>query len=172
MCRGHGKALELFCPRGAGGRWKSTDVKPMEVYNGELPKNDPAIGPSAGQTRARAFDPEAVAHAAPGRRALLPPPNCPNRCRRMSQIPQSAISRPGFGDRLGAKTEAADFPHELPLSADFVEKVEKPSVTKTRRIAIRWNITAQHHLRPAENLARCLSAKLAGPPANFLNDAS
>jgi hypothetical protein len=44
-------------------------------------------------------------------------------------------------------------------------------VTKTRQIAIRWNIAAQHHLRPAENLARCLSAKSAGPPANFLNDA-
>src|SRR5947209_15870529 len=52
-----------------------------------------------------------------------------------------------------------------------VDKVEKPRVTKTRQIAIRWNIAAQHHLRPAENLARCLSAKSAGPPANFLNDA-
>jgi len=31
--------------------------------------------------------------------------------------PHSAISRPGFGDRLGAKTEAADFRNELLLSA-------------------------------------------------------
>src|SRR5437773_2040918 len=53
-----------------------------------------------------------------------------------------------------------------------VEKVEKSSVTKTRQIAIRWNIAAQHHLRPAEDLARCPIDKSAGPPADFLNAAS
>jgi hypothetical protein len=54
---------------------------------------------------------------------------------------------------------------------DFVEKVEKSSVTKTRQIAIRWNIAAQHHRRPVEDLARCPIDKLAGPPADFLNAA-
>jgi hypothetical protein len=88
-----------------------------------------------------------------------------------SLIRARALSRNGSGDRFGAKPEAAEHTQELPQSADFVEKVEKPSVTKTFQIAIRWNIAAQHHLRPAENLARCLSAKSAGPPANFLNDA-
>src|SRR3979409_1258563 len=54
---------------------------------------------------------------------------------------------------------------------DFVEKVEKSSGTKTRQIAIRWNIAAQQHLRPVEDLARCAIDKLAGPPADFLNAA-
>src|SRR5205823_11556619 len=36
-----------------------------------------------------------------------------------------------------------------------VEKVEKSSVPKTRQTAIRWNIAAQHHLRPVEDGARC-----------------
>src|SRR5213075_2678712 len=54
---------------------------------------------------------------------------------------------------------------------DFVEKVEKSSVTKTRQTAIRWNIAAQHHLRPVEDGARCPIDKLAGPPADFLNAA-
>src|SRR5947207_12798368 len=58
-----------------------------------------------------------------------------------------------------------------PHWADFVEKVEKSSVTKTRQIAIRWNIAAQHYLRPVEDLARCPIDKLAGPPADFLNTA-
>src|SRR5438477_2564970 len=58
-----------------------------------------------------------------------------------------------------------------PHWADFVEKVEKSSVTKTRQIAIRWNIAAQHYLRPVEDLARCPIDKLAGPPADFLNAA-
>src|SRR5947207_13736109 len=58
-----------------------------------------------------------------------------------------------------------------PHWADFVEKVEKSSVTKTRQIAIRWNIAAQHHLRPVEDLARCPIDKLAGRPADFLNAA-
>jgi glycine betaine/choline ABC-type transport system substrate-binding protein len=57
------------------------------------------------------------------------------------------------------------------LWGDFVEKVEKSSLTKTRQIAIRWNIAAQHHLRPVADLARCLIDKLAGPPADFLNAA-
>jgi hypothetical protein len=52
-----------------------------------------------------------------------------------------------------------------------VEKVEKSSVTKTRQMAIRWNIAAQHHLRPVEDLARYPIDKLAGPPADFLNAA-
>src|SRR5262249_20337117 len=52
-----------------------------------------------------------------------------------------------------------------------VEKVEKSSLTKTRQIAIRRNIAAQYHLRPAADLARCLFDKLAGPPADFLNAA-
>src|SRR6266436_4951758 len=55
--------------------------------------------------------------------------------------------------------------------ADFVEKVEKSSGTKTRQIAIRWNIAAQQHLRPVEDLARWAIDKLAGPPADFLNAA-
>jgi len=54
---------------------------------------------------------------------------------------------------------------------DFVEKVEKSSVTKTCQTAIRWNIAAQHHLRPVEDAARCPIDKLAGPPADFLNAA-
>src|SRR5947207_15876120 len=54
---------------------------------------------------------------------------------------------------------------------DFVEKVEKSSVTTTRQTAIRWNIAAQHHLRPVEDGARCPIDKLAGPPADFLNAA-
>src|SRR5712671_2353853 len=54
---------------------------------------------------------------------------------------------------------------------DFVEKVEKSSRTKTRQIAIRWNIAIQHHLRPVADLARCPIDKLAGPPADFLNAA-
>jgi hypothetical protein len=58
-----------------------------------------------------------------------------------------------------------------PSCADFVEKVEKSSGTKTRQIAIRWNIAAQQHLRPVEDLARCAIDKLAGPPADFLNAA-
>src|SRR5881227_1369560 len=58
-----------------------------------------------------------------------------------------------------------------PFRGDFVEKVEKSSVTKTRQIAIRWNIAAQHHLRPVEDLARCPIDKLAGRPADFLNAA-
>src|SRR5207245_1404704 len=53
--------------------------------------------------------------------------------------------------------------------ARFRLKVEKASVTKTRQIAIRWNIAAQHHLRPVGDLARCAIDKLAGPPADFLN---
>src|SRR5205814_5909150 len=52
-----------------------------------------------------------------------------------------------------------------------VEKVEKSSVTKPRQTAIRWNIAAQHHLRPVEDAARCPIDKLAGPPADFLNAA-
>ena len=60
---------------------------------------------------------------------------------------------------------------EILLMPDFVEKVEKSSVTKTRQIAIRWNIAAQHHRRPVEDLARCPIDKLAGPPADFLNAA-
>jgi hypothetical protein len=60
---------------------------------------------------------------------------------------------------------------ECRLWGDFVEKVEKSSLTKTRQIAIRWNIAAQHYLRPAADLARCLIDKLAGPPADFLNTA-
>jgi len=60
---------------------------------------------------------------------------------------------------------------ERPLTADFVEKIEKSSGTKTRQIAIRWNIAAQQHLRPAEHLASCAIDKLAGPPADFLNAA-
>ena len=59
----------------------------------------------------------------------------------------------------------------FPVLGDFVEKVEKPRVTKTRQIAIRWNIAAQHHLRLLAGLARCLIDKLAGPPADFLNAA-
>src|SRR5437762_6318308 len=58
-----------------------------------------------------------------------------------------------------------------PFRGDFVEKVEKSSVTKTRQTAIRWNIAAQHHLRPVEDGARCPIDKLAGPPADFLNAA-
>jgi hypothetical protein len=54
----------------------------------------------------------------------------------------------------------------------MLKKVEKSSVTKTRQIAIRWNIAAQYHLRPVEDLARCAIDKLAGPPADFLNAAS
>ena len=80
--------------------------------------------------------------------------------------------RPGSANgRNGAKPEAAEHRHELPLSADCVEKVEKSSVTKTRQTAIRWNIAAQHHLRPVEDGARCPIDKLAGPPADFLNAA-
>src|SRR6266436_5595324 len=60
---------------------------------------------------------------------------------------------------------------ERQLWGDFVEKVEKSSVTKTRQTAIRWNIAAQHHLRPVEDGARCPIDKLAGPPADFLNAA-
>jgi len=42
-------------------------------------------------------------------------------------------------------------------------------MAKTRQMAIRWNIAAQHRLRPAEDLARCPLDKLAGP--DFLNAA-
>ena len=52
-----------------------------------------------------------------------------------------------------------------------MKKVEKPSMAKTRQMAIRWNIAAQHRLRPAEDLARCPLDKFAGPPADFLNAA-
>src|SRR5439155_15345432 len=55
---------------------------------------------------------------------------------------------------------SAEEPRPLP----DVEKVEKSSVTKTRQTAIRWNITAQHHLRPLEDAARCPIEKLAGVP--------
>src|SRR2546423_15722611 len=58
-----------------------------------------------------------------------------------------------------------------PARDDFVEKVEKSSVKKTRQIAIRWNIAIQNHLRPVADLARCPIDKLAGPPADFLNAA-
>jgi hypothetical protein len=58
---------------------------------------------------------------------------------------------------------------EEPRPLPDVEKVEKSSVTKTRQIAIRCNIAAQHHLRPVAGLARCPIDKLAGPPADFLN---
>src|SRR5215468_9527622 len=60
---------------------------------------------------------------------------------------------------------------ERVLLPDIVEKVEKSSVTKTRQIVIRWNIAAQHHLRPVQDLVRCAIDKLAGPPADFLNAA-
>src|SRR5437660_3504181 len=53
----------------------------------------------------------------------------------------------------------------------MLKKSKNSSVTKTRQIAIRWNIAAQHHLRPVEDLARCPIDKLAGPPADFLNAA-
>jgi hypothetical protein len=33
-------------------------------------------------------------------------------------------------------------PGEWPVSADFVEKVEKSSMAKTRQMAFRWNIAA------------------------------
>src|SRR5437660_9616659 len=53
----------------------------------------------------------------------------------------------------------------------MLKKSKNSSVTKTRRIAIRWNIATQHHLRPVEDLARCPIDKLAGRPADFLNAA-
>ena len=52
-----------------------------------------------------------------------------------------------------------------------VEKVEKSSVPKTRQTAIRWNIAAQHHLRPVEDGARCPTTNWLVPPADFLNAA-
>src|SRR5205085_11137406 len=71
----------------------------------------------------------------------------------------------------GLRRYLASDDREGPLWGDFVEKVGKSSVTKTRQIAIRWNIAIQHHLRPVEDLARCPIDKLAGPPADFLNAA-
>src|SRR5260370_38739755 len=53
----------------------------------------------------------------------------------------------------------------------MLKKSKNSSVTKTRQIAIRWNIAAQHHRRPVEDLARCPIDKLAGPPADFWNAA-
>jgi hypothetical protein len=73
------------------------------------------------------------------------------------------------GEHIGEPGLRVD---QRPLSADFVEKVEKSTLPKTRQIAIRWNIVAQHHLSPVADLTRCLIVKLVGPPANFLNAAS
>src|SRR5207253_10278868 len=97
--------------------------------------------------------------------------------RAMTQICVSAIdtSSPAKYSIVGSPlpmtkpilSASAEEPRPLP----DVEKVEKSSVTKTRQIAIRWNIAAQHHLRPVEDLARCPIDKLAGRPADFLNAA-
>src|SRR5262250_3348578 len=59
-----------------------------------------------------------------------------------------------------------------PLGGDCVEKLENRADEKTRQIEIQRHIGVRHHLSPAADLARCLDAKLAVPPANFLTTAS
>ena len=89
----------------------------------------------------------------------------------ISPTPTSSSKCGGANDRFPPQAGQPASAEWRSGMGDFVEKVEKSSVTKTRQTAIRWNIAAQHHLRPVEDGARCPIDKLAGPPADFLNAA-